>query len=209
MSLLSKGNNHVFICGITRSGKTYFAKKAVEQLPFPAIFFNIQEEQLPAKFLKVDETIDADILFKHLKAGGKVNFTFTQNCDLVDIMNIIAFIIKRLMAAGFSERKPIYVIIDEAQLLKDVGKAAAIDASTRGLAKGVRLICISQRPALVDKTIYTQAFEQYLFRLSTAEAAYLKNKGIDYEKCKSLWDENGEHSYCYFNGIDLIGYKAI
>ena len=209
MSLLSRGNNHVFICGITRSGKTYFAKNAVAQLKDPAIFFNIQEETLPDQFLKCDENTDTDVIMKHLKAGGKINFIFSHACKLVNIMSIIAYLIRQLMAAGFSEQRPVYIIIDEAQLLTGSGKAAAIDCSTRGLVKGCRLICISQRPALVDKTIYTQAFEQYLFRLSTAESAYLKNKGINYDQCKSLWDQNGPHSYCYFNGVDLFGRKAI
>lgn len=208
--LLTCKNNHVFICGLTRSGKTYFAKNACAELKRPVLFFNVQNESLPGNFLTVTEADNLEQVEKHLKAGGKIDFRFTQKCSLDAIQTIIGFFIRWIMNSGqYNQDKPIYIVIDEAQLLKDEGLNAAIDASTRGLSRGVRLICISQRPALVNKTIYTQAVEHYIFRLQDGEKAYMINKGVDFEKCKEAWQKNGQYSYVFFDGFILEGKKAI
>lgn len=207
---LTTNNNHVFICGLTRSGKTYFAKNATAELKFPVLFFNIQNETLPGKFLTVNENDDLTVMENHLKAGGKIDFRFTQKCSLPAIQTIIGFCIRWLMNSGeYSQVKPIYIVIDEAQLLAGEGLNAAIDASTRGLSRGVRLICISQRPALVSKTIYTQAVEHYIFRLQDGEKQYMLNKGVNFDLCKELWQNNGQYSYVFFDGFTTEGRAAI
>lgn len=207
--LLTENNSHVFICGLTRSGKTYFAKNAVAQLKRPVIFFNVQNEQMPGRFLQVNERADFKLIKKHLAAGGKIDFRFSQACSLAQIQAIIGFVIRSLMQDHYTQQKPIYIVIDEAQLLSNKGLEAAIDASTRGLSRGVRLICISQRPALVSKTIYTQASEHYIFRLQDGEKMYMQNKGVDFEKCKQLWQQNGQYSYVFTDGFITEGRRAI
>lgn len=208
--LLTQQNNHIFICGLTRSGKTYFAKNATAQLPRPVIFFNVQNEQLPSCFLTVTENDDLMQLEKHIKSGGKIDFRFTQKCALPQVMCIIGFIIRYFMNCGaYSQEKPLYIVIDEAQLLSGEALKAAIDASTRGLSRGIRLICISQRPALVDKTIYTQAAEHYIFRLQPAEKQYMQNKGVDFWKLQEMWQKFGQYSYVYTDGFIQIGHSAI
>lgn len=207
--LLTLNNNHVFVCGLTRSGKTYFTKNATAQIKYPVLFFNVQNEDLPDIFLTADENSDFQVIKKTLKAGGHIDFRFTNNINLNQINLVIAFFIRRLMAAGYNQNEPVYVVIDESQLLADEGLSAAIDAATRGLSRGVRLICITQRPALVDKTIYTQAVEQYIFRLHDGEGAYMKNKGLDFNLCRELWAKNGQYSYIFSDGFTLEGRKAI
>lgn len=208
--LLTQQNNHVFICGLTRSGKTYFAKNATAQLPRPVIFFNVQNEQLPKAFLTVNENDHLQEIEEHIKAGGKVDFRFTKKITMPYIMCIIGFLIRYFMNSGyFTQEKPLYIVIDEAQLLSDEALNAAIDASTRGLSRGIRLVCISQRPALVDKTIYTQAAEHYIFRLQPAEKQYMQNKGVDFEKLQEMWKKFGQYSYVYTDGFIQIGHSAI
>lgn len=206
--LLTENNCHSFICGITRSGKTYFAIRAAAELKRPVLFFNIQDEETPAPFLTIDYTIEKAELLHMLRQGYKLDFTFG---DLPEdkIMSIIAFLLKALMRSGFTEEKPVYIILDEAQILKDSALEAAISVSTRGLKKGCRLITVTQRPALVNKTIYTQAAEQYIFFLALSEKGYLKNKGIDYDYCLKEWEKLGKHSYIFSDGYNLIGYKKI
>ena len=208
-SLISQGNNHVFICGITRSGKTYFAKEAARRLRGPVLFFNVQDEELGAPFQDFGPFDDPAQLWAQLRKGAKIDFRF-YDLNSKQIMLVISSLINQIMTRRiFSEKKPIYIVIDEAQILTGPGLDAAINASTRGLARGVRLISITQRPALVDKTIYTQAQEQYLFRLAPSEGTYLKSKGIDYDYCLTAWEQNGEHSYIYFDGYKIEGRPAI
>ena len=53
MGLITQNNNHIFICGMTRSGKTYFATRSLEQLPRGVLFINIQNAEMPRKFIKI------------------------------------------------------------------------------------------------------------------------------------------------------------
>lgn len=206
--LIKCGNNHVFISGITRSGKTYFAREAAARLPYGVLFINIQSEQLNSPYIRVTESDDTNIIIENLKKGRKINFD-CMNLTEKDIYLIIYFLLNKLMRAGFNQNKPVYVVLDEAQILKEKALDAAITVSTRGLAKGVRLISITQRPALVNKTIYTQAAEQYIFYLALSEKTYLKNKGLDYDACAELWQQYGKHSYIYSDGYVLEGHKKI
>lgn len=208
-SLISQGNNHVFICGITRSGKTYFAKEAARRLKSPVLFLNVQDEDLGAPFQDFGPFDDPGQLRRQLQKGSKIDFRF-WDLSGKQIQIVIASLINNIMQQrDFSERRPVYIVIDEAQILTGPGLDAAIAASTRGLARGVRLISISQRPALVDKTIYTQAAEQYLFRLAPSEGQYLKNKGIDYDYCLKTWEDLGQYSYIYTDGFVMEGRPAI
>lgn len=208
-SLISQGNNHVFICGITRSGKTYFAKEAARRLKSPVLFLNVQDEDLGAPFQDFGPFDDPAQLRRQLQKGSKIDFRF-WDLSGKQIQIVIASLINNIMQQrDFSERRPVYIVIDEAQILTGPGLDAAIAASTRGLARGVRLISISQRPALVDKTIYTQAAEQYLFRLAPSEGQYLKNKGIDYDYCLKTWEDLGQYSYIYTDGFVMEGRPAI
>jgi len=209
-SLISQGNNHVFICGITRSGKTYFAKEAARRLRGPVLFFNVQDEDLTgAPWIDFTPFDDGAQLLRALRKNCKINFQF---CDLSEkqIMLVMGSLIDQIMQRReYSQDKPVYIVIDEAQILSGPALDAAIAASTRGLARGVRLISITQRPALVNKTIYTQAQEQYLFRLAPSEGTYLKNKGIDYDFCLTAWEQFGDHSYIYYDGYKIEGRPAI
>lgn len=207
--LLTLNNNHVFICGITRSGKTYFAKIAAAGIPRPVLFFNIQGEKMPVPFMDATYTDEMSAVLSYLKRGFKINFIF-GDLRMDQIMRVIGHMCDKIMSCGsFNQTHPIYIVIDEAQILEGHALKSAIAISTRGLARGVRLISITQRPALCDKTIYTQAAEQYLFRLAPSEAQYIKNKGIDYDYCLAQWEALGDHSYIFSNGFTLEGHKGI
>lgn len=65
--LIKPANNHIFVCGITRSGKTYFVKNACDKLKYPVLFLNIQGETMPAKFMKVNETVSSATLLNILR----------------------------------------------------------------------------------------------------------------------------------------------
>lgn len=208
--LLTELNSHVFISGQTRSGKTHFAARALAQLKRPVIFFNIQDEVLPASFMKVNcNDINGKQLVEALKDGNKIDLRFPKAMRTPRINTIIGHITHLLMSAGFSEKSPVYIAFDECHILKDEGLDGAIQAATRGLKRGCKCIFITQRPALCNKTLYTQSSEQYIFYIAASEKNYLKSKGLDYEECKSYWEQLGKYSYIYYDGFILEGRRAI
>lgn len=207
-TLLTQNNNHVFVSGQTRSGKTYWTARALEQLSRPVVFFNLQEEALPRKFITIDyKDITGPQLVESLRKRMKVDLYLPESVAAAN--NVMAYVTDLLMKAGFSEQSPVYLAFDECHLLKDRGLELAIQAATRGLKRGVRCIFITQRPALCNKTLYTQSAEQVLFYLASSEKEYLRNKGLDYDECQAEWEKLGKYSYLYYDGFKLEGRRAI
>ncbi len=207
-SLLSQGNNHIFVSGQTRSGKTYWTARALSQLQRPVVFFNLQEEDLPKRFITIDQAeITGPELLELIRKGAKIDLRLPAGMAAAN--NVMGHVIDLFMQAGFSERQPVYVALDECHLLKDRGLEMAIQAATRGLKRGIRCIFITQRPALCSKTLYTQSAEQILFYLASSEKEYLRNKGLDYEHCREQWERLGKYSYLYYDGFNLEGRRAI
>ena len=208
--LINEGNNHIFICGMTRSGKTYFATQALSELKNGVLFINIQNAPMPKPFIKVSaDNVFYDQILEELRSGTKLNLTFPASWSNNNIMRIIGFLSRRLLREGFTENNPIYIGYDECQAYtKEAVKDVRLVA-TRGLYLGCRAVFISQRPALADLTFYTQASEHYIFQLGAGERQYFTGKGIDYDKCLEYWQKLGKHSYVYSDGFSLEGRKAI
>jgi DNA helicase HerA-like ATPase len=208
MTLINEGNFHIFGCGLTQSGKSYFFKRAMLEMSAPVIYFNIQGERVPPGFMTVyTDRIEMDQLVESLQDGIKVNLVFSNVRN--GYTYVAGHVLNALMESDFDEDNPVYVVLEESHLLKTYSLEIAKYVATAGLKKGVRLICITQRPALCDKTLYTQAFEHYIFFITEADAAYMRGKGIDYDTCKAEWARLGKHSYCYYNGYTLEGRPPI
>lgn len=210
MALIKGGNNHIFISGMTRSGKTYFAIRALDQVKNGVLFFNIQNAEVTPRFntSRADQ-IESEQIFKGLRRGEKIDLRFPAEWRELEIMQVIKFLSTELLAAGFTEEKPIYIMYDECQTLRKEARDAVRLVATRGLYLGCRCVFITQRPALADLTFYTQAAEQFIFQLGKGEREYFRQKGIDYDKCLELWQRNGAHSYVYTDGFTLEGRKPI
>jgi len=209
---MEQGNNHKFVCGLTQSGKSYFVKRAVLEMKCPVLYFNVQGEALPEKFFFVSSSeVDLFGIRQLVEDKAKVNLLFET--ALTGYKFTAGYLLSNLMimadALELSDKNYMYVVIDECHLLSGWGLEAAKYVATAGLKKGIRLICVTQRPALCDKTLYTQAFEHYMFRLSPAEGAYMRTKGIDFDECLDLWEQGGAYSYCYYNGYVLEGREPI
>ncbi len=208
--LIDHKNNHIFISGMTRSGKTYFAIRALEEVPEGVLFFNLQNAAPTRKYITVNaDQVGYQQIVKYLRSGAKIDLRFPRYWKMHQIMNVIKFLSQELLKSGFSEEKPIYIMYDECQTLTKEARVAVRLTATRGLFLGCRCVFITQRPALADLTFYTQAAEQYIFQLGKGEREYFRQKGIDYDKCLNLWSANGQHSYIYTNGFDIEGRPAI
>jgi DNA helicase HerA-like ATPase len=182
--------------------------QGISIIKYPAIYLNIEEEKMPGKFIRVNsEDSEMSQIIDALKHGAK--FDLRMPINLTRSSAITGYVIDRLMQAGFDEKRPVYLIIDECHLLEGFGLKKAIEAATRGRKRGIRCIFITQRPALANKTLYTQAKEQYIFYLPASEKEYLKNKGLNYEKCLDMWTTLGDYSYIYYDGFKYEGRRAI
>lgn len=203
MGIISQANNHVFISGITRSGKSRFVHEAVRELKRPVLYMNIQNDKVPrGQYITVySQQMTVPQLIEALKDGAKINLVLAKG----GYVSTAGYIMSKLMDAGFSEENPMYLVLDECHLLKGFSEINAEYVSTAGLKQGIRLISVSQRPAEVHKTIYTQAPEQYIFYLAISEKMYMKNKGIDYDFCFKEWTQRGQYSYVFYNGYTLEG----
>lgn len=210
--LISGSKGHVFICGMTQSGKTFFAVRALELVPYGVLFLNLQNVKMPEKYITTyANQVDFEQIKSALKAGNKIDLRFPASWGEHQIMSVIGFLSKKLITAGFTEKNPVYIAYDECQAISrfpDTLREVRMVA-TRGLSLGVWCVFITQRPALADLTLYTQSTEQYIFQLGKGERTYFREKGIDYDECLKLWETNGKHSYIYTNGFVLEGRKAI
>lgn len=210
--LITGSKGHVFICGMTQSGKTYFAVRALEQVSQGVLFINIQNTKMPDRYITTyANQVDFEQIKSALKAGNKIDLRFPAAWRESQIMQVIGFLSKELIKAGFSEKNPVYIAYDECQAISRFPDALreVRMVATRGLYLGVWCVFITQRPALADLTLYTQSTEHYIFQLGKGERGYFKGKGIDYDECLKLWEANGKHSYIYTNGFIIEGRKAI
>lgn len=208
-NLITEQNNHIFICGMTRSGKTFFATKALSEVKQGVLFFNLQNTKMPRIFLKTAANkVGSDQLINALRAGNKIDLRFPAGWSMADIMAVMEHLTNKLLKSGFTENDYIYIAYDECQTLDGGAKIAARMAATRGLFLGCRCVFISQRPALADLTFYTQAAEHYIFQLGKGERQYFVGKGIDYDRCLELWQQYGKYSYVYSDGFTLEGRRS-
>ena len=210
MTLITQGNNHIFICGMTRSGKTYFATRALSELPDGVLFINLQNADMPRRFIDVSaDEADLEQIVDSLKSGAKINLTFPPVWGNNSIMAVIGYLSRQLLRQGFSEKKPIYIGYDECQAFTKECLPDVRLVATRGLYLGCRAVFITQRPALADLTFYTQAAEHYIFQLGQGERGYFKEKGIDYDRCLELWQQLGQHSYVFTDGFKIEGREKV
>ena len=208
--LIDHSNNHIFISGMTRSGKTYFAVRALAEVPEGVLFFNLQNAEVTPRYITLSaDDVEFSKLVELLRSGAKIDLRFPRYWKIKQIMLVIKYVSDEMLKAGFTEQKPIYLMYDECQTLEKEARNAVRLVATRGLYLGCRCVFITQRPALADLTFYTQAAEQYIFQLGKGEREYFKQKGIDYDLCCRIWAEKGKHSYIYTDGWKIEGRKAI
>lgn len=206
---MNYGDNHVFVCGLTRSGKSHFVRVSMRESKYPVLYLNIQGEPVEKGFLRVnsDAVTGAQLVEMLRDTKAKINLCFRDTRKAYSVT--VGYLMSLLMDAGFSSGSPVYVVVDECHLLKGYALEMVKVCATAGLKKGVRLVYVTQRPANADKTLYTQSYEQYIFETGEAERGYFRDKGVDFDRCRELWQDNGKYSYCYFNGYELSGQKGI
>lgn len=210
-------NQHIFICGVTRSGKTFFTTELYKQSDNMCIFFNVQDVY---DIERCSDAIVYDIegLNEAIENNKKkICVSPIEGGSDIDI-NLIEYAIKLVMALGAVKRRTLKrdldkdiwceVYIDEIQEYGEkAGNPIIRRILKRGISYGIVARCISQRPADTDHTILTQSKLHIIFNMGDYESSYFRNYNIPIEENKSHLDK--EYHFITWNQKNAERYKPI
>lgn len=173
---------HVTVLGLTRHGKTYAVMQTLQYVKEGVLFFNVQQEKTPSIFIKANNNNTWSQIKGLLKEGKKVNYIPSD--DLEQASKELSALVNELYKSGELNCR---VAIDECHLFSKVTKdksgiKACIRLATTGLRFGYQAIFLSQRPAMVDNTLYAQSTKHVIFALGRVDETYLKNNGFPVEE---------------------------
>jgi hypothetical protein len=180
-SIFTEHKEHSTVLGITRHGKTYATIKSLERLNNEAVFFyNTQHEKVGKSWTTVDPRLHEWEQVEYLLAKGKkINWLPSTKID--DMQKEIIFIVEKLYNG---EMRNVRVAFDEVHLFTKGALKQIQRVATTGLRWGMRGVFISQRPAKVDNTLYTQSTNHVIFALGSADYQYLHGQGFPIEELK-------------------------
>jgi hypothetical protein len=190
----SLGNEHTTVIGLTQHGKTYATVKTLEGMKEGIIFFNSQHSTVGKGWIEATGANSADQIIYGAAKGHKINFLPAD--ESIDSMSKqLAAITTELYKQG---RMNVRFVIDEVHLFwmtKDSGgKNALLRLATTGLGRGFRCVFLSQRPAKVDNTLYTQSTKHIIFALGKLDESYLKTNGFPVE---DIIKKTGNEKYIF------------
>jgi hypothetical protein len=188
------GNEHATVIGLTQHGKTYATVKTLESMNEGIIFFNTQHSQVGKGWIEATGANSAEQIIYGAAKGHKINFLPAD--ESIDAMSKqLAAITTELYKQG---RMNVRFVIDEVHLFwmtKDPGgKNALLRLATTGLGRGFKCVFLSQRPAKVENTLYTQSTKHIIFALGKMDESYLKTNGFPVEEIKS---KTGNEKYIF------------
>lgn len=164
-------DKHIFICGITGSGKTTYALKLFRRFRGFKVFTNTQYEPAVEKAGVVCNNVD-EIAYAFNTYKNAVIFNPPERpIEEIERLRKLLFTLGKLVE---KERPWCLVVFDEAHNFGD-----ALDLwFTQGRRWGVKCIAISQRPALTSHTILTQCDVHVIFKVSPYETPYFERYRI-------------------------------
>jgi len=171
---------HLFVGGITDSGKTTYALSLFHQVSGLRIFINTQYEENAEKMgivcnslKEITEEINRDtdrIIYNPPETGAM---------DEIEELRQILFKVGKLKMAGKERRHVwVHVFIDEVHTM---GENLNLWV-TQGKRWGITVIAIAQRPALTSHTILTQCETHVLFLCGLYETPYFEKYHIPIEE---------------------------
>jgi hypothetical protein len=172
------GNEHATVLGLTQHGKTYGTIKTLEQMKESILFFNSQHTSVGNGWIEANGGNTVEQIIYALNNGHKINYLPAD--DNLDKMSVqLGAITERIYKEG---KMNIRFVIDEVQLFdmakNKAGKNALLRLATTGLGRGFKCVFLSQRPAKVDNTLYTQSTKHIIFALGKLDESYLKTNGF-------------------------------
>jgi hypothetical protein len=197
-------DEHTTVLGLTRHGKTFAVMHSIKDLKEGVFFFNVQNEKTPPNFSKANGNNSWEQIKELLREGKKINYIPSDDLELAS--KELGYIVNNLYESGHMN---VRMVIDECHLFSKVTKdksalKACIRLATTGLRRGYKAIYLTQRPAMIDNTLYTQSTKHILFALGKADYAYLKQQGFPVEEIYNL-TKNEKYKFCIFDQKEVHG----
>ena len=210
---------HVFIAGQNRSGKTTLAKVLFSVLVGHRIFYNIQNDREIYGLSDVTVFSPRE-LFEAIGLGKqRINYIPPSNSEesrahLLQIYQMLmalgSYVAKLPQVSSVKKYFWCTLFVDEAHIVapkrsKDDGVSLL---TTRGAGLGIRVVTISQRPALLSQTILTQSPFYFIFYVSPMERKYFSSYGLNLNEYKVFLDYQ-KHRYIFWDGFRTIPCEAL
>ena len=174
---------HSVIIGITRSGKTYFASKILEELQNNRVHTIFVDPKHDAAYAHLG-TICTDpievynqLLLKNPAIIFRPPATQEDRIQSLDRMTELLFELSR--TDGFKRIRRV-IAIDELQLFVKKGNSRAIEMIwTVGAGIGIVGMALTQRIQLLNETAWSQSDNKVIFRIED-RAEYLRSRNLDH-----------------------------
>ncbi len=204
---------HIFICGITGSGKTTFANYLFRNNNRPiSIFINTQHENYFDDCLVVNSLNDFGLAFEQQIRHIVFNPSEQKNRMLFQVKSILQ-VLKRYGALVNKNRKKTRfwgaVFIDEIHEYSSKTKPSeSIDFLwKRGRRYGIQACGITTRPAEVSHAILTQSNNHFIFKISPYEIPYFKKFKIGVEELQKHLEK--PYHFIYYDNFKVYKMKPI
>lgn len=197
-------NEHGTVIGLTQHGKTYATIKTLENMNEPIFFFNSQHTPVGAGWVEASGGNTVEQIFYALEKGYRVNFLPSDE-GIDQMSKQLKAIVDELYKRG---KMNIRFVVDEVHLFwmtKDAGgKNSLLRLATTGLGRGFKCLFLSQRPAKIDNTLYTQSTKHIIFALGKLDESYLKTNGFPVEEIISRTG-NEKYRFVEFDQKEVKG----
>jgi len=191
-------DNHAAIFGISKSGKSNFARALFAQKDVElAIYWNPQAEHLAAYRVSTPADLARAI------AAGKDKINFIPSPDIANAeqeMKDITHILFNIGVNAYPEHRPprptMRFIIDEAPDLCTASYSVIDTLARRGNRYGIQAVAIAQTPADLSKSFWKQCVTSVFFNIGTFQERYFISYGMPYERIKT-WTAKPYHFFIY------------
>ena len=198
---IKRNKGHIFISGITQSGKTYFSIHLAKKWEGPVLYFNSNDVNITG-LTKANKRSQIEVMQMALNKDRKINYI--PDPEPEKAKKEIKTIVNSLLAGqDFSKGKKndLLVVCDE---VHEFDSEVSFIAK-RGLGRGIKGCFISQTPADVSKSIVKQCSYHVIFRFNVYDSKYLQSYSIPADELDKKHEQGGKYSFCVFDNQDLYG----
>lgn len=192
---------HRTVLGVTQHGKTYASLLSMVRVKDRAgIFFNVQDVPVPKGFVDVnvkDHTWEQ--IERLMEKKRKINWI--PSTDIDQMQKEISFIVTKLYNGT---KRNVILAVDEVHLLDKKALKDVIRVATTGIRWGIYGVFISQRPAKVDNTLYSQSTLHVVFALNNVDYKYLEGQTFPSQEMKDLV-KGEKYIFAVFNQKEVSG----
>lgn len=190
---------HVFCAGMTRSGKTTWARNQASAWPGPALFINTQAEPTGRGWVAAAPHNSQRLLMTVLRDGGRIDYIPTNDDPRarMEVSVIVDGLFHRIW------KPALLLVVDEAYVFapRSALGGPVHKIACRGLRHGIHGLFLSQRAAMTAFTPITQCLAHVVFRTLPFEDGYFKSHGLPGSEIRRVIERAEKHSYVvWFDG---------